>query len=466
MTESSNRDDEAEPASWSRRSFLETTTAGAFLGSIGSGSTRATQDDVSPADVPLSNSQMQETSSTALQIGPQLNLGGRRVVAGGDYGYETIQEAWDEANGGDIVFVHGSYDAQQAGEEFPIVLDQSEKEVILSGGHPSGSVIDARHAPDKNVIEVLGRGQNDYRNKAIIQNLKIQGGNIGLRIRAAPYSTYKDLVFFQTGSHGVSVEGYTDASGSFKGSFGINFRSCVAWSCRGVGFRLESGANPHSTTFYGCHALWNGYYEGNSAPGVMLRGYASRWNGGTVQNNGRYGIDARNGGSQTVYGTYFEGNGTSSEYPHAIYIGGSPGFSIDSSYFNGRFYRQVTNGRQDAYRAIAVSNAEGVDIRNTTYRNYTDAFLYGNGAKDLDVHRPSHDALDDTTLLSDSSQFTRLRSDGVVQETDLRATDGLYRGDMGLHNGDGDALWGPCVWNGREWISVMEPMVVGAKSDA
>ena len=458
MEENSPEQSEDGSTSWSRRSFLASTAAGTILGSVGG--VQARQRDTSPADTPPPTGQLQSASGAALQIGPNLNLGGRRIVASGDYGYDTIQAAYDDANSGDVVFVHGSYDAQQAGEEFPIVIDQSEKEIILTGGHPSGSVIDARHAPEKNVIEVLGRGQNDYRNKAIVQKLKIRGGNIGLRIRAAPYSTYKDLVFFQTNSHGVSVEPYTDASGAFKGSFGINFRSCVAWSCRGVGFRLSTEARPHSTTFYGCHALWNGYDDGNNHPGVFLRGYSSRWNGGTVQNNGSYGIDARSGGSQTIYGTYFEGNGTSSEYPHAIYINKSPGLSVDNCYFNGHFARDGRNGLDDAYRAIAVINTTGVDVRNATYRNYTDAFLYGRGAHDLDIHRPSHDAYDDTPLVSDASQFTRLRSDGVVQETDLRETDGRYRGDMGIHNGDGEGLWGPAVWNGREWISVMEPMVL------
>ncbi|SFL07835.1 Right handed beta helix region [Halogranum rubrum] len=452
--------DDSNPTTWSRRSFLGTAAAGSLLGATKQG-TGTVEGKKGSSDLPSTADQVQESrATTALQIGPELNLGERRVVASGEYGYDTIQDAWEHAASGDIIFVHGSYDAQEAGEEFPIVLDQSQKEVVLTGGHPSGSVIDARHAPDKNVIEVLGRGQNDYRNKAIVQKLKIRGGNIGLRIRAAPYSTYKDLVFFQTGSHGVSVETYNDASGAFKGSFGINFRSCVAWSCRGVGFRLSSEARPHSTSFYGCHALWNGYYEGNNAPGVLLRGYASRWNGGTIQNNGSYGIDARGGGSQTVYGTYFEGNGASSEFPHGIYVSKSPGLSIDSCYFNGHFSREVTNGLRDGHRAIAVVDAKGVDIRNTTFRNYTDAFLYGRNTLDVDIHRPSHDALDETEFLSDASEFQRLRSDGMVQEADLRDTDGLYRGDMGIHNGDGEALWGPAVWNGREWISVMEPTIV------
>lgn len=149
-----------------------------------------------------------------VQLEPQLNLGGRRVVSGTErVGYDTIRAAWRAAGDGDVVFVHGTYDAEAADEPFPVTLDYTRKEVMLSGGHPSASVIDARHAPEQNVVEVIGKAHADYRNKALVKHLKIRGGDIGLRIRGATYSTYKDLIVHGTNGDGVRVEEYTDPEG-------------------------------------------------------------------------------------------------------------------------------------------------------------------------------------------------------------------------------------------------------------
>jgi hypothetical protein len=413
---------------------------------------------------PAAELQEPTESSPTLEIGPDLDLGGRLIVGAPDaVGYDTIQAAWEDAEDGDIVFVHASYDAQAAGEEFPITLDYTKKEVMLTGGHPSGSVIDASHAPDKNVIEVLGRAQNDYRNKALVKHLKIIGGNVGMRVRAATYSTYRDLVFWKNNSHGVLVEGYTDPDGVKKEAFGINFRNCMAWSCRGAGFKLDPSASPHSTTFYGCAALFNGLYgEQTAQPGVQLRGYSSRWMNGTIQNNGGFGIDARSGASQVVQGVYFEGNGMVKEYPHDIFVSESaPGFSLDGCYFQGGYFRDAPNGRDQSYRGIAVDGAPGVDIENCTFRNYTDAFVHVRDARDVDLHLPTHTALDATRLL-DAWGNTRLRSNGMVLATDLRRATpaGRFEGDYGIHDGSGAYPWGVAVWDGETWVSVMNGKVL------
>jgi hypothetical protein len=379
------------------------------------------------------------------------NFGGKLVVGRG--GYRTIREAWEDAQSGDVVYVHSSYDAQEVGEEFPIVLNYEEKEVMLTGGHPSGSVIDAGDA-DANVVEVLGRGMNDYRNNPLVQNLKIVGGNIGLRIRAAPYSSYKDLVVYKTKSHGISVEEYTDERGDFKGTFGATFRNVMAWSCGGSGFRLDTAAHPHSTSFFGCHS------EFNSGYGVQLRGYSCRWVGGTIQNNGSHGVDARSGCGQFLSGVYFEGNGTDMDFPVEVYVSESaPGFTCDSCYFQGHFARNFGNGRDDGAIGIAVIGGPHASISNCTYRNYDECFLLVRDARDVDIHAPSHCPLDGTTFL-ERDGAERLRSDGVVQEEDLRFVEGVYRGDMGIHNGEGEFLWGPAIWNGREWLSVMRPEII------
>ena len=400
-------------------------------------------------------------SSSTLELKPELNLGGRRIVSSPDtVGYDTIQAAWKAADDGDIVFVHSSYDAEAADEPFPITLDYRKKEVMLSGGHPSGSVIDARHAPDENVVEVLGKASDDYRNRALVQHLKIRGGDVGIRIRGATYSTYKDIVVYNTAGDGVRVEEFTDASGQTKGAFGITFRNCMAWRCGGSGFRLRTGASPHGTTFYGCDALFNGFEDGS--PGVALRGYSSRWVNGVVQNNAGFGIEARDGASQAVKDTYLEGNGMAAPKPHGLYVDDSaPGFVLKGCYFQGGYFRSAPNDRTKGYRAIAVAGARGVELSGCTYKNYTDAFLHLRDTADADVHIASHTGLDDTQFQNSWSN-TRLRSSGLILEADLRGGDpeGRYTGDYGVHDGSGRAPWGLAMWNGNRWVSVVDGSVV------
>lgn len=43
------------------------------------------------------------------------------ILQVGRFGYSTVSEAWDAASDGDTIMVTGSYDAGEAGEEFPIV---------------------------------------------------------------------------------------------------------------------------------------------------------------------------------------------------------------------------------------------------------------------------------------------------------------------------------------------------------
>jgi hypothetical protein len=372
-------------------------------------------------------------------------VGGRHVV--GESGYGTIQEAWDAATDGDEVVVHSSYDAETAGERFPITLDYTQKQVTLTGGHPSGSVIDARHAPSTNVLEVVGNGHADYRNNALVRNLKVVGGDVGMRVRAAPYASFENLVFWMTGSHGVVVDRSTAS-----GTFGVTFQNCVAWNCGGDGFRLHTGADPHSTTFYGCHSLLN------ADAGVRLRGYATRWHGGTIQNNGGVGVDARSGCSQLVDATYFEGNDTASDAPMEVYVDDSaPGFTLHGSYFQGGYFRDFTNGRDTGRWGVVVGGASHADVRNCSFRNYTDCFLYVRDATDADVHLGSHCPLDETTPFEHRG-CTRLRSDGTLLPTDLSggAQPGRFVGDTGTHDGSGTGSWGPATWNGTAWVSAVD----------
>lgn len=431
-----------------RRRFVQATgmVAGGVLASGGDALVR------SPGEHAALTAQTTSTSAEGLALGPgQLALGGRLVVGAG--GYDTIQAAWDDAASGDVIYVHASYDAQAAGEQFPIVLDYGQKEVMLTGPHPGGAVVDAGSA-DANVIEVLGRGRNDYRNNPTVRNLEITGGQVGLRVRAAPHASFADIVCFETGSHGVEVDGYTDPeTGNYWWTPGPTFRRVVTWGCGGNGFRLNTGANPRWSSLLDCHALFN------RRPGVHLRGDSVRLCGGVVRNNETYGVDARNGSGQLISGVYFEGNGTHESHPVDLYVDDTaPGLTVDACYFSGRFRRDFQNGLDDAATAIAVDGGSNTDVRNCTYRRYTDAFVTIRDAADVDVHRPSHAGLDGTRFLR-AQNYERLRSNGVVQESDLRNVSGRYRGDLGIHDGSGGP-WGPAVWNGTDWTSVMDGQVL------
>lgn len=387
-----------------------------------------------------------------LETDPNLNLGGRRVVSHpAAVGYDTVEDAFDAAESGDTIHVHGSYDAEAGGERFPIRLDYTEKQVALVGGHRSGSVIDASHV-DENAVEVVGRGFNDYRNNPYLGNLKVVGGSIGLRIRGAPYSLYERLTFHETGSHAVAVEGYTDAEGNDKGTFGSTFWNCLAWSCGGSGFHLGDEARAHGTTFDSCAAVWNGIRNEAAPPGVRLRGFNSRWVNGTVQGNGGVGVDARGGASQMVGNTYLEGNGLADSNPRGIALG-SAGGAVAGCYFYGAYARGTgPNGLDRARLAVDLGAADRAQVRNCTYRRYSNAFLRVRDAADVDVHVPSHAALDGTDFLVRDGAH-RLRSDGVVLPTDLRNVDGTFVGDVGVHDGSGRGSFAPAVWTGSEWAT-------------
>lgn len=150
------------------------------------------------------------------------------------------------------------------------------------------------------------------------------------------------------------------------------------------------------------------------------------------------------------------------ENPHGIYVDdSSPGFVLKGSYFQGGYFRDAPNDRKKGFRGVAVAGADGVELSGCTYKNYTDAFLHLRKTADADIHVASHTSLDDTQF-QNSWNNDRLRSSGLVLETDLRGTDpaGRFRGDYGVHDGTGRSPWGLAIWNGDEWVSVMDGTVV------
>lgn len=429
MAESDHPADEIETTQdgdTSRRTFMKAIGAGAALPLMGEAKATDTTDMTT-------KTQSDIESYESFEFGADhLVLGGTRVV--GDNGYPTIQTAFDHAESGDTIYVHSSYDAEAAGEEFPVVLDYEQKEVMLTGGHPSGSVIDASHT-DQNVIEVLGRGMNDYRNNPVVQNLKIIGGSIGLRIRAAPYSSYENLVFYKNSSHGAAIEPYTDPdSGREKGTFGVTFTNCQAWSCGGDGFRTETQAMPHGTTFYGCKATECG------SVGFRLRGYTCKLIGGASQLNQSYGIEARTGKANLVQGVYVEGNSRSHDFPVEIYANDADGLSVENCYFNGINPRGSSHGLEHVRRAINIHETQKLNVRDCTVRNYLDGFIALFSCEDADVHASTHHVFDagDGLFANDViGKNARTRSDGIIMATDLRGVEPLHEYDMGYHVGGG-----------------------------
>jgi hypothetical protein len=140
------------PPSATRRSFLKTTGVLGAVGMYGQQASGATGS--SSASLATTTATSEEPHARACVLGSDRAILGGDMIVGRD-GYDTIQSAWNDAHDGDTVYVHSSYAAEASGEAFPIVLDYSEKEVMVSGGHPSGSVVDARHASE-DVSAVLG----------------------------------------------------------------------------------------------------------------------------------------------------------------------------------------------------------------------------------------------------------------------------------------------------------------------
>ena len=384
------------------------------------------------------------------------NVGGRLIV--GDVGYPTVQEAYDDASDGDTVYIHSSYDAQAAGENFPIVIDQNEKEVALVGGHPSGSEINASHTSGENVVEVYGRGSADYRNTPLIKNLKLVGGDVGLQVVSSPNATFAHLILFNNRSHGVHL---TTTSSDSTGTFGTRWFDCEAWSNGGDGFRAEQEASPHGTTFIRCNATWNGW--NNHGSGVHLAGYSSVFWGGTAQRNSRYGVNLIRGGSQVCRDTYFESNGLEASIPVQLRTTNTFGSVIDGCYFLGRMLGASSNmsnvqGHDRAARAVHLHGSRGCTVRSCTHRHHRDGFIsvMGSGSWDNDLHESSHYQIgsEDPFLYQDTAD--RTRSNGIIIEQDLRDVEGQFVGDRGIHDGSGRSSWGLCMWNGSTWVSIVD----------
>lgn len=424
-----------------RRTFLQSAGAAAALAAVGGAEASSTTSETTDSTATMTESTGSGDSSYgSLKVGKkELSIGGRLIV--GKDGYDTIDAAWKKADSGDTVYVHSTYDAKSAGEEFPIRLDFRDKEVMLTGGHPSGSVIDASHT-DRNVIEVVGAGHSDYRNNPVVQNLKIVGGNVGLKIFGAPSSSYENLVFHQTGSHAVEVCKY-DADGTVYGTFGTSFTNCQAWGCAGNGFHLNTDASPHGTMFAYCKATACGGH------GFRLAGSSVKILGGGTQLNYGWGIVARGGFNSLVQGVYIEGNARGSDHgmPTEVYVRNADGISFEHCYFHGIYPRGADHDFDRVQRGITAHDTAGLRTRACTVRRYGEGFLALYGCTDAEIHRGSQ-VLREAQLFGGGTG-TRTRSNGVILPQDLSSVDGAFDGDRGYHVGSDTE--GQAVWRNGQW---------------
>ena len=440
-----NLPDSNEPnADYSRRTFMKAAGATGIVGSMGTA-----QASVDDADLEtMTSSQDSFTVSS-----DELRLGERLVV--GQPGFDTITDAWNDAADGDVVVVHSSYDAQSSGEEFPIVLDRDEKEVSLVGGDPSGSVIDAGNASSE-VIRCIGVGASDYRNSPYLANLRVVGGENGVLILGAPNAYFENVKVFGASSHGWLVA-TNDNVGS---SHGLMFNKCEAWSCGGTGFRINRSANAHGATFVRCNSTWNGY--NGTHPGVMLSGYSTVWNSGTVQQNSGYGIRMARDGAMVVRDAYIESNGIEDpNHPTQIYVAGTLGGLIEGCYFNGNLMggsrNQTQTDHDQVRRQITLHNARTTTVRNCAYRFHQDGFISVQGphALDNDVCEASHHPVggeDSAGPFWVQDRGERTRSGGVIRPTDLSEIDGKHDGDMGIDESNGIAVWMGDEWHFKEAV--------------
>lgn len=426
--------------STSRRSFLKATGALGTIGMYGAAGT-----DLSGAAPSLSSTTAtsEDTVARACVLGPDQTILGGDLLVGRD-GYSTIQAAWNDARDGDTVFVHSSYDAERAGEQFPIVLDYSEKEVMVSGGHPSGSVVDASHSGN-DIFHVEGVEHFDYRNHPMLQNLQLVGGAVGLRIKGAPHNLFQNLIIYDTSSHGVWLEEGTGPDGESLGSFGNTFLNCQVWNAGGDGFRESTAANPHATNYAYCKAV------ACQGVGFRLRGYMTKVQGGDAELNHSWGFDIRSGQGIHLTDVYIEGNARDEEFPVEVYGKGAHGLTIDSCYLHGINPRSTTHSYDRVQRAVNVHDSRHVTVENCTLRRYGDAGIALFDCDDADVHATSHNCSEAEllTMAPTDNGCVRMRSNGVILPQDLQGVTGQYEGDQGYH-ADGTNV-SPAVWYGGEW---------------
>ncbi|WP_101298156.1 right-handed parallel beta-helix repeat-containing protein [Halegenticoccus soli] len=302
--------------------------------------------------------------------------------------FDTVQAAYDEAprDRGVSIELTGAYDP--SAESYPIALHADGDDFApfaLRGQGPSVTRI-GHDDVGGDVLSIRGAGPAGYSYPFTIENLRVHGGEggAGIAVESSPQGIV-DTVVLRTKGHGVRVgEGE-------HGSYGTTFSNVQAWNCGGDGFRLDSGANPHSTHFYGCRAT------ACRGVGFRLRGYKTAIHGGTVQLCHSHGIDVRSP-AVSIRDAYVEGNGRREDHPVEVYGDGAHGLSVSGCYFHGATPRRCWHDRDCVLRAVNLHGSKGVAVRDCVYRRYGDRFFKGFGCERAALYDETHVALDGTPL--------------------------------------------------------------------
>lgn len=385
-----------------------------------------------------------EDADTTVDKAQLVSQSGIHVAGGAEWHHSTIQGAWDAASSGDQVYVHSSYDAQSGGESFPIELDYLDKEVHVRGGHPSGSVIDAGDT-DANVLEIKGTGAQDYQNSPVVSNLTLKGGSVGLRILGAPFSSYQNLLFHQTGSHGIELC-EREINGSKYGTFGSLLINCQAWNCGGNGFHLNTSAAPHGTTFTQCKAT------ACTGMGFRLAGACVSVLGGGTQLNYGFGIRANSTMALDIESVYIEGNSrrTEADAPTEVYLSSTDGTHIEDCYFHGINPRGANHDFKRVQRGISAHDSPGLTVSDCVVRRYGQGFLSLFGCADAEVAPSSHTLMETGLWAVEPDYTARIRSNGVILPCDLSQVTGTFDGDAGLYLKDDGSIV-PKWWHNGAW---------------
>lgn len=350
---------------------------------------------------------------------------------------DTIQEAHDSLGGhwtdaGRIVITQ-EYDP--AVEDYPI---EWSKRASLHGGNYTNL------RPDSGEYAIVVDIENAKNNRPPgphFNNFSITGGGGGIHVENGRYTIFRDIDVNNVSEHGFSTDDYNpwddDPDTDDTAINTHHWYSCTAERCGGHGFYI--GQRAHGSQLHSCQAYFNGKDGIHIAEGTVNAAMF----GGSSEQNARNGI--------RVYGAF--GFGAKNVYLEANNPnqGGGSEVLVTKGAKNTTFDTCYGNGFNDTQRMFYLYSAEGTDIRNCHYQQYSRSFLYVRDlCRDTDIHRGSHFTYDDTPFGGDDG--VRTRSDGIIVAQDLRNVEGNFNGDRGIHVRD-NGKTAICTWYDGEWYT-------------
>lgn len=364
--------------------------------------------------------------------------------------YRTIAAAHDDlpSTGGTIA-VTPSYtvsDAESNGETLPIEIT---KPVSLVGTARTGTRINAQNR-DSPVIDLVRSPDMDLYDVPVVQNLRIEGGSAGLRIRGSNYSVVNNCTFQST--HGPSVVLDTHPSELDEGTWGTTIRDCHIYAAEGHGIVAEQGALPNAVTIDGVKA--------HSCDGCGIRvrsggGASVTVSNCVLQHNGEYGLWAEDGAAMKIENIYFEENGDDLDATFDLRARAMHQMTVDTCYFQG-FRPDIDGEGTPSPKAIQFRDGGGYTLRNCRWNNYETAIVRVLGdTTDVTADRStcSTDDTEDSFWLTDPGSQIRARHGDVIVEQDLSDVTGKFNGDRAISDGTNTSRAGTlCIWSEEQWV--------------